>query len=256
MSGFMPHTAMLLAAGFGQRMMPLTADRPKPMLLVAGKPMIDHALDKLVAAGVQRAVINLHYKGEIIRAHLQNRRDIEIIFSPEAEALETGGGVKQALPMLGDQPIFCINTDLVWTDNAAQPALAAMAATWDATQMDVLLLLKPLATAVGFEPDRGDYFMQPNASEGGLEGGPEGRKVAGKVYGRTLPPPRPYVFIGTQIVQPQLYTQIAAEKFSNLLIFDAAEAKGRLHGVVHAGGAYHAGTPADLAHVNALLGGA
>lgn len=234
---FMPHTAMLLAAGLGVRMRPLTDDRPKPMLHVAGKPMIDHALDKLVAAGVKRAVVNLHYKGEVIESHLKDRRDIEIVFSHEADILETGGGVKHALPLLGNDPIFCINTDLVWTDGANGNALQAMASTWDSTRMDVMLLLKPLAEAVGFDPIRGDYFMDAD----------------GKVHGRQDPPPRPFVFIGTQIVKPSLYAPIADAKFSNLVIFDAAEQAGRLHGALHQGGAYHAGTPDDLAHVNRLL---
>lgn len=236
----MPHTAMLLAAGFGARMMPLTADRPKPMLPVAGKPMIDHALDKLVAAGVKRAVINLHYKGDVIQQHLSSRRDIEIVYSPESDILETGGGIKHALPLLGDDPVFCINTDLVWTDGPDGCSLAAMADAWDSTTMDSLLLLKPLAEAVGFDPVRGDYF---------LDGVPLGR-----AHGRQDPPPRPYVFLGTQIVNPTLYAPINETKFSNLVIFDAAEAQGRLWGLVHAGGAYHAGTPHDLAHVNQLLG--
>lgn len=235
--GFMPHTAMLLAAGFGVRMMPLTADRPKPMLEVAGKPMIDHALDKLVAAGVKRAVINLHYKGEVIESHLKDRKDIEIVFSHEAEVLETGGGVKYALAHLGTDPVFCINTDLVWTDGPNGNALKAMADSWDSDRMDVMLLLKPLKEAVGFDPVRGDYFMDDN----------------GKVFGRQDPPPRPLVFIGTQMVKPQLYVSVPDAKFSNLVIFDEAEKAGRLHGIVHQGGAYHAGTPADLAHVNQLL---
>ena len=237
--GAVPHTAMLLAAGFGARMMPLTADRPKPMLEVAGKPMIDHALDKLVAAGVKRAVINLHYKGEAIQQHLAGRRDIEIVYSHEAEILETGGGVKHALALLGQDPIFCINTDLVWTDGPDGNTLHAMAAAWDGNRMDVLLLLKPLKEAVGFDPVRGDYF----------------RAADGRAYGRQDPPPRPYVFLGTQIVKPELYGPVAETKFSNLVIFDAAEAASSLYSHVHTGGAYHAGTPADLAHVNQLLAG-
>lgn len=243
-AGNIPHTAMLLAAGLGVRMRPLTNDQPKPMLHVAGKPMLDHVLDKLVVAGVQRAVINLHYLGHVIEEHLKNRRDIEIIFSHEAEVLETGGGIKYALPHLGSDPIFCINTDLVWTDGPDGSALQALASAWNATRMDSLLLLAPLNTAVGFEPDRGDYFLADINSHN-----------CGRAYGRLNPPPRPYVFIGTQIVKPQLYAPIDQQKFSNLVIFDAAETQGRLHGLVHGGGAYHAGTPADLAYVNQLLGG-
>lgn len=235
---FMPHTAMLLAAGFGVRMRPLTDTVPKPMLPVAGKPMIDHVLDKLVQAGVRRAVINLHYLGHVIEAYLKKRTDIEIIFSHEDAVLETGGGVKHALQHLGADPIFCINTDLVWTDSDDGSALQAMASVWDSTRMDSLLLLAPLKTAIGFEPDRGDYFLDDE----------------GHAYGRQIPPPRPYVFIGTQIVKPQLYAPISDAKFSNLVIFDAAEAAKRLYGIVHKGGAYHSGTPADLEHVNRLLG--
>jgi N-acetyl-alpha-D-muramate 1-phosphate uridylyltransferase len=241
MASFIPHTAMLLAAGMGTRMLPLTLDRPKPMLHVAGKPMIDHALDKLVAIGVKRAVINLHYKGEAIENHLRNRRDIEIIFIHEEELLETGGGVKNALPNLGDAPFFCINTDLIFTDAPLESSLLGMATTWDSDKMDCLLLVKETTQTVGFDHAKGDYFLDPITPQ------------LGRLHSRKAAPPRPYVFIGTQIVKPQAYAPVADKHFSNLKIFDQADAAGRLYGYIHQGGAYHAGTPEDLAHVNGLL---
>jgi MurNAc alpha-1-phosphate uridylyltransferase len=233
-------TAMLLAAGYGTRMMPLTADRPKPMLPVAGKPMIDHALDKCVAAGVRRAVINLHYKGEAIENHLKNRRDIEIIFSREPELLDSGGGVKQALQYLGDAPFYCFNTDLVFTD-AATPALQQLSALWDDATMDLLMLMKETDSAVGFDSARGDYHMRLTAGRFGI------------VYGRAAPPPKPYVFSSVFIVHPRVYAPFTATVFSNRDMFDNAEMAGRFYGLVHDGGVYHASTPADLERVNALL---
>lgn len=228
-------SAMLLAAGLGMRMRPLTENMPKPMLPVGGKPMLDWALDKCVAAGVERAVINLHHCGDVIKNHLKNRTDIEIVYSPEPELLDSGGGVKNALPLLGNAPFFCINTDLVITDGTT-PVLLAMAALWNDATMDLLMLMKPREQAVGFEDSQGDYFMDGN-----------------KVYGRTNLPPRPYVFSSIFIVHPRAYAPFTATVFSNRDVFDKAETAGRFVGLVHDGGVYHSSTPADLARVDMLL---
>ncbi|MGE3769413.1 MAG: nucleotidyltransferase family protein [Bdellovibrionales bacterium] len=235
-----PKTAMLLAAGLGTRMRPLTEDTPKPMLTVAGRPMIDWALDKCVAAGVTRAVINLHHCGDVIERHLAGRKDIEIIFTHEPTLLDSGGGVKNALPHLGAEPFYCINADVVTTDGP-QPMLQRLAALWDDAAMDLLMLMARKENTVGFEDSPGDYFM--NLASGDF----------GAVYGRKNPPPRPYIFASTFIVHPRAYAPFSAPIFSNRDIFDAAEAAGRFYGLVHDGGVFHSSTPDDLARVNVLI---
>lgn len=237
---FIPHTAMVLAAGLGMRMRPLTLDTPKPLLKVGGQTMLDTVLDRLVAVGTRRAVINLHYLGENIRAHLKNRSDIEILFSQEDELLDTGGGIKHALAHLGSDPIFVINSDLPWMD-AGQPALKRLAEKFNPDKIDALLLLMRLAKARGFGGAKGDFYMEDNG-----EGfGPLDRL--------DMPPPRPYVFISAQIIKPPLFTNYAQTVFSTNLVWDAAEEKGRLFGLTHTGTCFHVGTPPDLMLANQLL---
>jgi N-acetyl-alpha-D-muramate 1-phosphate uridylyltransferase len=230
-----PHTAMVLAAGYGKRMLPLTLSTPKPLLQVGGKTMLDHALDRLREAGVSRAVVNAGYRGDQIAAHVASRENPAITLSRESTPLETGGGIKQALPWLGDDPIYVLNADLPWQDGTT-PALQQLRAAWDASRMDALLLLLPLAHAHGFG-DRGDFNLYPD----------------GRVQRHDTQPPYSHVFIGAFIVKPQLYHAIDAVNFSNNVIFDRAEAANRLYGCVHGGTCYHVGTPADLARANALL---
>ncbi|HEV7960170.1 MAG TPA: nucleotidyltransferase family protein, partial [Rhizomicrobium sp.] len=147
--------AMVMAAGLGVRMRPLTDDRPKPLIKVGGKTLIDHSLDRLVAAGVEMAVINLHYKGEMLRAYLKNRRDIEIRYSAEEDALlDTGGGVVKALAHFKDEPFFILNSDSIWVEGY-KSALTAMNQAWDAGRMDGLLLLASMVTALGYDGWRG-----------------------------------------------------------------------------------------------------
>jgi len=240
MKGVKVTTAMLLAAGLGTRMRPLTNTRPKPMLNVAGKPMIEWAIDRCVEAGVKRVVINLHYCPDVIRKHLSSRKDVQIFYSPEEELLDSGGGVKNALKFLGDRPFFCINTDLIITDGA-KSYLMDMARKFDEDKMDLLMLMKETGEAIGFEDAQGDYFMNLT------------KPRFGTVYGRTNPAPRPYVFSSTAIIHPRVYAGIEEKIFSNRVIFDAAEKTGRLFGIVHDGGVYHASTPDDLVRVDALL---
>ncbi|HVM83668.1 MAG TPA: sugar phosphate nucleotidyltransferase, partial [Candidatus Binatia bacterium] len=140
MSSNFPKTAMVLAAGYGKRLRPLTETTPKPMVKVLGRPMIDGVLDRLVAAGVTRAVVNLHHLGDVIRDHLKTRTDIEIVYSEEREILETGGGIRQALPLLGADPFFVVNAKIVWL-NGREDALHRLANAWDDARMDSLLLL-------------------------------------------------------------------------------------------------------------------
>jgi N-acetyl-alpha-D-muramate 1-phosphate uridylyltransferase len=227
-------TAMILAAGRGERMQPLSLQKPKPLLEVGGRAMLDHALDKLVAAGITRAVVNAFYLAEQIETHLKKRRDIEIIVLRESELLDTGGGIKNALRHF-EAPFFALNADLPWMDGAA-PSLPRMAEIWDATKMDALLLLMPTKKAHGFEA-KGDFKLEKD----------------GCVWRKNLPPPRPYVWISAQILKPQLFETIPDNIFSNNRAWDDAETRGKLFGVEHQGSCYHVGTPEDLARANELL---
>ena len=149
--------AMIMAAGFGTRMRPLTDDRPKPLVMVRGRTLLDHALDRLVAAGVTMAVINLHYRAQMVKDHLAKRHDIEIRYSMEEEILGTGGGVVRALPQFEGHPFFVLNSDSVWVEGATS-ALTAMQRLWDPERMDGLLLLAAMTTAMGYE-GRGDFLL-------------------------------------------------------------------------------------------------
>lgn len=228
-------TAMILAAGFGTRMRPLTLNVPKPLLKVGGRTMLDAALDHLKAAGVEHVVVNSHYLGDQVEAHLAARTDMKLIASPEVAILDTGGGVKNALPHFGGKPFFVLSGDLPWQDGA-HPALLRMAEAWDETRMDLLLLLMPTQKAKGFET-KGDFFMDE----------------VGRVWRAGTAPPRPYVWISAMIVSPALYDEIAETTFSNNKIFDMAEARRRLFGLEHDGTCFHVGTPEDLAEANRLL---
>lgn len=234
MNRSIPHTAMVLAAGYGKRMLPLTAHTPKPLLRVGGVTMLDHVLNKIKAEGIENIIVNAGHLGEQIIAHCHQRTDLNIITSYEAEPLETGGGVKQALPLLGQDPIFVINADLPWQENGV-PALQRLREQWQPQQMDMLLLVAPLAVAQGFG-GKGDYALL-------LDG--QLRRLDGNDLA--------HVYIGAQIVKPQLYAPISERIFSNLMLFDEAEKAGRLYGCVHEGTCYHVGTPEDLTRANNLL---
>jgi N-acetyl-alpha-D-muramate 1-phosphate uridylyltransferase len=239
MAHFVPHTAMVLAAGLGTRMRPLTLTTPKPLLEVGGVTMLDRAFDRLKAIGVQRVVVNVSWLAEQITDHLVGHRDIKIIISPEVEPLETGGGIKHALQYLGDDPVYIINADLPWEDPAGDPAAAALArlaAAWDAGKMDALLLVMKREKARGFG-SKGDFVLERD----------------GRLDRAGVPQPLPYVFISAQIVQPEIYRAVPDKKFSNNVIFNQAEVAGRLYGVEHSGACYHIGTPADLTEANRLL---
>jgi MurNAc alpha-1-phosphate uridylyltransferase len=229
-------TAMILAAGLGTRMRPMTLTKPKPLQMIGDRTMLDHALDKLVAAGIKRAVVNSFYLAEQIEAHLKLRRDIEIIISREDELLDTGGGIVKALPYFEGQPFFALNADLPWLDGTP-PSLVCMKQKWNPAVMDVLLLLMRTEKSRGFDPLKGDFAMEAN----------------GRVWRKGLPPPRPFVWISAQILKPELFASPPAKVFSNNLIWNTAEAHGRLYGVEHTGTCYHVGTPEDWHMANALL---
>lgn len=225
-----PHTAMVFAAGLGKRMRPLTETTPKPLIKVEGRTMLDRALDHLVKAGVKRAVVNTHYLAGQIPAHLKSRKDIEILYSHEPVLLETGGGLKQALPMLGNDPIYVLNSDVVLLDGES-PALPKLAAAWEDARMDLLLLLAEKENAIGYE-GAGDFALDA-------------------AHALTRPePPRPYVFTGIQILKPALVKDTADDIFSlNRFYFDNP----RAHGLVHDGGWLHIGTPQGLAEAESYL---
>jgi MurNAc alpha-1-phosphate uridylyltransferase len=231
-----PQTAMVLAAGFGQRMRPLTDKMPKPLVKVAGKPLLDHVLDRLSDAGVTRAVVNVHYLAEQIERHLATRVRPQIIISYERGVLlDTGGGVVKALPLIGDAPFFHINSDTIWIDSV-QPNLTRLAAHFDAATMDGLLLLAPGAGSIGYA-GRGDFTMAP---DGRLQARPE-RDVA------------PFVYAGAAILSPRLFDGAPQGAFSLTRLFARAIAAGRLHGLRLEGLWMHVGTPEAIAEAEAAI---
>jgi MurNAc alpha-1-phosphate uridylyltransferase len=226
---------MVLAAGLGVRMKPLTDNMPKPLIRVAGKVLIDHVLDRLAAAGVERVVINVHYLADAMERHLAGRRFI-VISDERDQLLETGGGVAKALPLLGQAPFFLVNSDTIWTEGV-KPNLTRLAEAFDSDEMDALLLLAPTATSVGYS-GRGDYAMTP---DGRLQRRGERQVV-------------PFVYASAAIVSPNLFADSPHGAFSLMRLFDRAEAAGRLHGVRLEGVWMHIGTPAALAEAEAVLG--
>lgn len=228
-----PTHAMVLAAGLGLRMRPITETLPKPLVAVAGRTMLDRALDHLAAARVGQLVVNTHWLADKVAAHLAGRPGITL--SHEEVLLETGGGVAKALPHLGAAPFYVVNSDIIWTDGAI-PALKRLADAWDDGRMDGLLLLSRTATAMGYE-GAGDFFLDP-------QGVPR-RRAAREVA--------PLLFSGVQILSPRLFKGAPEGKFSLNLLYDRALEDGRLFGIVHDGRWFHVGTPQALPEVEAAL---
>jgi MurNAc alpha-1-phosphate uridylyltransferase len=231
----MPKRAMVLAAGLGKRMRPLTDTVPKPMVAVAGQPLIDHVLDRFAAVGVRDIVVNLHHLRAKLEAHLAARRDMRITLSPEHELLETGGGVAKALPLLGDEAFFAANADMLWYDGAT-PALIRLGELWDEENMDALLLMQRTVTAHGYD-GQGDYFLDP----------------LGRAKRRRGQAVAPYVFAGVQILHPRLFKDAPQGAFSLNRLYDRAEEAERLYGVAHDGLWFHVGTPDSIAATEAEL---
>lgn len=225
-------TAMVLAAGLGERMRPLTLTMPKPLVRLAGKPLIDHVLDRLADAGVKTAVVNVHYLPEQLEAHLASRRGRppETLVSDERGVLlDTGGGTSRALPLLGQGPFFIHNADSVWTEGAS-PALSRMLKKWNPALMDSLLLLAPVTTSVGYAA-RGDFAM---SQDGRLA-----RRGANEVG--------PFAFAGVSLCDATLFKNAPEGRYSLNLLWDRALAKGKLYGIRLDGRWMHVGTPAALA---------
>ena len=228
-----PTTAMLLAAGLGSRMRPLTLTTPKPLIVVGGKPLIDWTLDPLIAAGINRAVVNVHYLPDQLRRHLSARP--EAVVSDESDALlDTGGGVVKALPHLGKSPFFVCNCDGILTN--ATTAFARVAAAWNDDHHDVVMLVHPLKTAHGFD-GRGDFFV---AADGALRR-------------RGLAVEAPYIYAGVYLMHPRVLAGETAIPFSMNRVWDKAIAAGRMSAVIHDGDWFHVGTPEAVAETNTLL---
>jgi MurNAc alpha-1-phosphate uridylyltransferase len=235
-----PRRAIALSAGLGLRMRPITLTLPKPLARVMGKTLLDHALDRLAGAGVTECVVNVHHLGHLIRDHLKERLRPGILISDESDQLlETGGGVARALPLLGQEAFFAVNADILWLDGA-EPALKRLAALWDETRMDALLLLARKDTAFGYEGP-GDFFL---AGE------------AGRPLRRGQAAEAPFVFAGVQILHPRLVKDVPEGPFSLNLLYDRALAEERLFALAHDGGWFHIGTPEALEAANRRLGGA
>jgi N-acetyl-alpha-D-muramate 1-phosphate uridylyltransferase len=238
-SGDVPKTAMVMAAGLGKRMRPLTATRPKPLVEVAGKPLLDHCLDRLRAAGVEKIVVNVHYLADSLEAHLNNRvQGLEITVSDERSLLlETGGGMVRALPLIDSDPFLAVNSDNLWIDGPVD-SLRLLASGWDEARMDALLLLVPLARA-HCHKGQGDFHMS--------SGGVLKRRKPGGVA--------PFVFTGVQMVSKRLLEGENPEgPFSTNLLWDRAIARGRLFGTVHEGLWFDVGAPANIRQAEEVLG--
>jgi MurNAc alpha-1-phosphate uridylyltransferase len=224
---------MVLAAGLGLRMRPLTETRPKPLIAVAGRTMLDRVLDHLDRAGVSRRVVNAHWLAPLIHAHLAGRPDI--VISDEAVLLDTGGGVTKALPHLGAEPFYVCNADIIWRDGS-RPSLERLAEAWDDGRMDALLLLQRTAEAFGYD-GAGDFILDDD----------------GRIRRRGPGQTSPLLFAGVQILHPRLFAGAPTGPFSLNRLYDAAQVAGRLFGLVHDGEWYHIGTPPALAEAEALI---
>ena len=231
-----PRTAMVLAAGRGKRMRPITATTPKPLVEVAGRALVDHVLDRLADAGVERAVVNVHYLADLVEVHVGKRARPQVTVSDErSRLLDTGGAVVRALPAIGPEPFFHLNSDSIWIEGA-RPNLVVLAERWDPERMDGILMLSPTVTAVGYEGS-GDFTMD---AEGRLSRRAE-RTVA------------PFVYAGAAIFSPRVFAGLEEEPFSLNRTFDEMIDAGRLHGMRMDGIWLHVGTPGAIAEAEATI---
>jgi MurNAc alpha-1-phosphate uridylyltransferase len=232
-----PKTAMVMAAGLGKRMRPLTATRPKPLVEVAGKTLLDHVLERLKAAGVEKAVVNVHYLADALEAHLETKvRGIDIVVSDErSELLETGGGLVRAAPMIDCDPFLAVNSDNLWIDGPAD-TLKLLASHWDSARMDALLLLVPHARAQNHR-GQGDFHMDRQ----------------GRLRRRQRARVAPFVYTGIQMMAKSLLDGAPEGPFSTNILWDRAIAEGRCFGAVHQGLWFDVGTPRAIRDTEAFL---
>ncbi len=229
-------TAMVMAAGHGTRMRPLTNDTPKALIKVAGKPMVDHAIDRLKDAGIKRIIVNIHAFADQMRAHLEARNDDSIIISDESgELLETGGGIKKALPLLGDKPIITHNCDSIWVEGMGK-TLPRLLERFDAEEMDALLVVAVTANIVG-DVARGDFTMD----------------AAGCIEWRETASVAPFMYTGVQIIKPQLFADIEEDAFSTTKVWRGLIEDKRAYGLRHDGVWMHVGTPGALEEAETFL---
>ena len=226
--------AMVLAAGFGTRLKPLTDARPKALVPVAGKPMIDYALEKLQAYGIQEVIINVSHLKEPLIAYLSGWKSFTVRISEEPEPLETGGGLRKALPLLGTEPIFTINCDILWTDDQ-ESALQRLARSWDDAKMDVLLLVQSKWKAVGHERGEDHLFIRPGNTLGWDD------RAA------------PYVVAGVGVLHPRILAAVQEGRFSVKVLWSVALRQKRLVCLPHLGRWFQTGTPHDVARTEACL---
>jgi MurNAc alpha-1-phosphate uridylyltransferase len=232
-----PHTAMVMAAGLGKRMRPLTATKPKPLIEVGGKPLLDHVLERLRTAGVKRVVVNVHYLADAVEAHLASRKHgLDVVISDERGLLmETGGGLVQAEKLIDSDPFLSVNSDNLWVDGPAD-TLKLLASHWDDTKMDALLLLVPLARAENHN-GMGDFHMDRT----------------GRLRRRDRSHVAPFVFTGVQMVSKRLLRNAPEGPFSTNILWDRAIEEGRCFGAVHQGLWFDVGTPKSIPMTEAAL---
>jgi MurNAc alpha-1-phosphate uridylyltransferase len=223
-----PRTAMVLAAGLGTRLRPVTDTTPKPLVEINGRTLLDHAIDRLALVGVETVVVNVHYKAAMVAAQLARRDHPRIEISHEPDLLDTGGGVARALRLL-DDVFFVVNSDVFWLDGK-DPALQRLATAFDPERMDSILLLQRTVTAVGYEGS-GDYLID----------------ASGYPHRRGERAVAPFLFAGLQLLHSRAFAGISDRVFSLVRVFDRAEEAGRLQAIVHDGEWYHIGTPQGLA---------
>lgn len=229
-------TAMVLAAGLGTRMRPLTLDRPKALVTVNGRALIDHVLDRLVEGGVQRAVVNVHAFADLLEAHVRRRTDLDIVVSDErALLMETGGGTRQALPLLGEAPIFVANIDSVW-DEPTGSAVARLGRSFDPARMDALLMLARVDEQLGYD-GAGDFAQSGD----------------GQIAFRGDAPAAPFAYMGVQALNPAVLRDEPLEPFSFTRVWRRLAAAGRLHGAPLGGYWMHVGDPAARDEAEARL---
>lgn len=228
--------AMVMAAGLGKRMRPLSTTRPKPLVRVAGKPLIDYALDKLAEAGIARAVVNVHYMADQMVAYLKGRTAPTVAISDETDALlETGGGLVRAMPLIAAETFFCLNSDAIWLDGPRN-AFAALSDAWDEDTMDALLLVVSHAQAFNYTGP-GDFHLDP----------------LGRISRRQQRRVAPYIYTGIQIVSQRLLRDAPEGAFSTSVLWNRAMEQGRLFGLAHTGLWYEVGTPAMIAPTERAL---
>jgi MurNAc alpha-1-phosphate uridylyltransferase len=232
-----PQTAMIMAAGLGKRMRPLTATKPKPLVEVNGKALLDHVLEKLRVAGVRKIVVNVHYLADALEAHLQSRdHGLDVVISDERDLLmETGGGLIKAAPLIDCDPFLALNSDNLWIDGPAD-TIKLLASQWDDTKMDALLLLVPQARALGHK-GMGDFHMDRE----------------GRIRRRQRSRVAPFVFTGIQIASKRLLREAPEGPFSTNLLWDRAIEEGRAFGAVHQGLWFDVGTPQSIPYTEAAL---